>query len=158
MAGLSRPVYPPMRMTSLIIKEQIAMQQAIYDHLRVINSCSSPRRRSSIWQKLNSWGPNCPIYLTKKGSNIRKLWKDVVHGEAVGKLKEALTSSPELRLFALMPARRGLLQPDDNGDWHPIEYFSTTLSDNKRNYSATELECKALHDSLVHWHIFGESL
>ena len=110
-----------------------------------------------------------PLYeLTKKGSIIRRLWRDDVYGEAVDKLKEALASSPVLRLFdpsrpvqiRLDACKKGrglgaiLLQPDDNGDWHPIEYFSKSLSDSERNYSATELECKALHDSLVHWHMY----
>ena len=110
-----------------------------------------------------------PLYaLTKKGVNVRAVWDDNIHGVAMDALKKALTSSPVLRLFD--PARpvqirldackvgRGigaiLLQPDDDGEWHPVEYWSKALSDTERNYSATELECKALHDALLHWHMY----
>jgi hypothetical protein len=106
--------------------------------------------------------------LTKKGINVKKVWKDTVHGVAVDEIKKALCEAPVLRLFdSTKPVQiridackvgRGigaiLLQQDDEGEWHPVEYYSTTLSETERNYAATELECKALHDSLMHWHMY----
>jgi len=110
-----------------------------------------------------------PLYaLTKKGVNVQREWDDRIHGAAMDSLKKALTTAPVLRLFD--PSRpiqirldackvgRGigaiLLQQDDDGEWHPIEYWSKALSATERNYSATELECKGLHDALLHWHMY----
>jgi hypothetical protein len=110
-----------------------------------------------------------PLYaLTKKGVNVRKDWDDDVHGAAMDSLKAALTSAPVLRLFdPSQPIQirldackvgRGigaiLLQPDEEGDWHPVEYWSKSLTATERNYAATELECKVLHDALMHWHMY----
>jgi hypothetical protein len=96
---------------------------------------------------------------------VRRDWDDSVHGAAMDSLKGALTSAPVLRLFdSSKPIQIRLdackvgaifLQPDDDGEWHPIEYWSKALSDAERSYAATELECKALHDSLLHWHMYG---
>ena len=54
-----------------------------------------------------------------------------------------------------------LLQVDDNillaekrEVWQPIAYWSRTLSKEERRYSATELECTGLHDSLIHWRVY----
>ena len=110
-----------------------------------------------------------PLYaLTQKGANVRRDWNDSVHGAAMDGLKAALTSAPVLRLFD--PSKpiqirldackvgRGIgaifLQPDEDNEWHPIEYWSKALSDAERNYAATELECKVLHDALMHWHMY----
>jgi hypothetical protein len=106
--------------------------------------------------------------LTRKGVNVKKVWKDEEHGAAVDAIKKALSEAPVLRLFdSTKPVQiridackvgRGigaiLLQQDEAGEWHPVEYYSCTLSATERNYAATELECKALHDSLLHWHMY----
>ena len=36
-----------------------------------------------------------------------------------------------------------LLQEGDDGQLHPLSYFSSTLDDMQKNYSPTELECWA---------------
>ena len=107
-----------------------------------------------------------PLYdLIKKGVIVESEWKDDVHGEAVKKLKQALTTKPVLmsidpnRPFRLKidACRKGrgigciLEQPDDEGKWHPVSYYSTSLNKAEREYSATELECKALHDCILHY-------
>ena len=35
--------------------------------------------------------------------------------------------------------------------WQPVSYYSSALSKVEREYSATELECKALHDCILHY-------
>ena len=34
-----------------------------------------------------------------------------------------------------------LLQEGDDGQLHPLSYFSSTLDDTQKNYLSTELEC-----------------
>ena len=91
-------------------------------------------------------------------------WKDDVHGEAVKKLKQALTTKSVLmsidpnRPFRLKidACRKGrgigciLEQPDDEGKWHPISYYSTSLNKAERE-NIRLLECKALHDCILHY-------
>ena len=33
----------------------------------------------------------------------------------------------------------------------PVAYLCLKLTETERNYSATDLECKAMHDSILHW-------
>jgi hypothetical protein len=109
-----------------------------------------------------------PLYDALTICNVRRDRDDSVHGAAIDSLKGALTLAPVLRLFdPFKPIQirldacnvgRGIgaifLQPDEDGEWHPIEYWSKALYDAERNYAATELECKALHDSLLRWHMY----
>ena len=111
-----------------------------------------------------------PIQLmTKKGTNIVEAWGQE-QNEAFSLLKKILTSPPVLAPPDLTkPFRvevdacktgRGiggvLLQQDSKktNSWHVIAYYSRALSDAERNYSATELECTALHDTILHWHCY----
>ena len=36
----------------------------------------------------------------------------------------------------------------------PVAYWSRSLSKEERRYSATELECTALHDSILYWRVY----
>ena len=107
-----------------------------------------------------------PLYnLIKKGVIVENEWKKEIHGEAVKELKRALATPPVLmsidssKPFRLKidACRKGrgigciLEQPDDERKWHPVSYYSTSLSGAEREYSATELECKALHDCVLHY-------
>ena len=38
--------------------------------------------------------------------------------------------------------------------WRPVAYWSRVISKEERKYPATELECTALHDSILHWKIY----
>ena len=110
-----------------------------------------------------------PLYdLIRKGVIVEKMWDKEVHSKAVQQIKDALTSKPVLmqvdntRKFRLkVDACRvgrgigGILeQQNAEGKWQPVSYYSSSLSKEERNYSATELECKALHDCILHWAVY----
>jgi hypothetical protein len=44
-----------------------------------------------------------------------------------------------------------LLQKNDVDVFQPVAYWSRALNAPERNYSATELECTALHNTIIHW-------
>ena len=105
-----------------------------------------------------------PLYdLTKKGVIVADVWNDK-HEKAAQYIKDALTSKPVLlqidntKPFRLIvdACRKGhglgaiLEQPDNDGRWHPVAYYSKSLKKAEREYSATELECKILHDAILH--------
>ena len=104
--------------------------------------------------------------LQKKGTDVKTEWDPEVHGVALTKLKQALTTAPILLppdilwLFRLLTdaCKVGhglgaiLMQTHPvTGVWHPVQFWSKALSDAERNYSATELECKCVHDAIIHW-------
>ena len=110
-----------------------------------------------------------PLYdLIRKGVVVESAWDPVKHGEAIQQIKDALTSKPVLmqvdntRKFRLKVdacrVGRGigsiLEQQNDAGKWQPVSYYSSSLSKEERNYSATELECKALHDCILHYAVY----
>ena len=103
--------------------------------------------------------------LMKKDVDVVAAWKTDVHGRALRDLKRILTSSPVLMGIDLKKefrihvdaCKQGrgigavLLQKDDEGRWRPVAYWSHKLTDTERGYSATDLECKGLHDAIIHW-------
>ena len=112
--------------------------------------------------------------MARKGVDIEKDWGPQ-QDAAFEHLKTVITTAPVLALPNLMKkfrvhvdacrVGRGigaiLLQVDDNilsaekrELWQPIAYWSRTLSKEERRYSATELECTGLHDSLIHWRVY----
>ena len=110
-----------------------------------------------------------PLYeLIRKGVIVDQVWDPEKHGEAVRKIKEALTSRPVLmqvdntKKFRLKVdacrVGRGigciLEQENEEGKWQPVSYYSSSLNQTERQYSATELECKALHDCIIHYAIY----
>jgi len=107
-----------------------------------------------------------PIYALRiKGIDIAKAWEDNVHGKALQAIKIILTTEPVLQLpdntkeyyVEVDACRIGrgfgaiLFQKDINNNLHPVAYWSRSLLAAERNYSATNLECTALHDCLMHW-------
>jgi len=44
-----------------------------------------------------------------------------------------------------------LVQEDDFGVLRPVAYYSRSLTERERKYSATMLECTALHNTILHW-------
>ena len=47
-----------------------------------------------------------------------------------------------------------LEQPNSDGKWQSVSYYSQSLNQAERNYSATELECKALRDCILHYKLY----
>jgi hypothetical protein len=47
-----------------------------------------------------------------------------------------------------------LLQLNAKDKYQPVAYWSRGLIPAERNYSATELECTALHDTILHWQVY----
>ena len=106
--------------------------------------------------------------LLRKGVDIETEWKDKVHGQAFELLKKALVSTPVLMLPDLFKefsvhidacrVGRGLaavlMQKGEDGLDHPVAYWSRGLQPAERNHSATELECTALHDAILHWRVY----
>jgi hypothetical protein len=102
--------------------------------------------------------------LSKKGVDVEKAWKKE-QDDAFDSLKEILTSEPVLLIpdvrkpfrIHVDACRVGkgigaiLLQENDEKKFQPVAYWSRALSTPERNYSATELECTALHDTILHW-------
>ena len=110
-----------------------------------------------------------PLYeLIRKGVIVSKEWDQERHGKAVQDIKEALTRKPVLMAVDVTKPFRlkvdacrvgrgigGILeQKNDKGKWQPVSFYSSALRKEERNYSATELECKALHDCIIHWAIY----
>lgn len=81
-------------------------------------------------------------------------------------LKHALSSEPVLAfpntnkpfivdVDASNLAVGGVLsQIDDNGDSHPIAFFSTALVQSQKNWAATTKEAYALIAAIRHWHVY----
>jgi hypothetical protein len=47
-----------------------------------------------------------------------------------------------------------LLQKNDKESCQPVAYLSRGRTAAERNYSATELEFTALHDTILHWQVY----
>jgi len=105
--------------------------------------------------------------LSKKGIDVEAAWQDEQQ-EAFELLKKILTTPPSLLIPDLhKPFRvhvdacrvgKGigavLLQLNDKDKYQPVAYWSRGLIPAERNYSATELECTALHDTILHWQVY----
>jgi len=109
-----------------------------------------------------------PLYaLSKDGVDIQAEWDDNIHGRSLEAVKIIMTSDPVLKLpdsnkenyVDVDACRKGLgfgairYQKHD-GQLHPVAYWSRSLSDSERRYSATNLECTALHAALMHWYVY----
>ncbi|MEI7669821.1 MAG: reverse transcriptase family protein, partial [Pseudomonadota bacterium] len=107
-----------------------------------------------------------PIFqLAGKGVNVEATWDDEIHGKALQLLKKILTSEPVLILpdnskkfhIVVDACRVGrgfgaiLMQKGEDEILHPVAYWSRSLLKAERNYSATDLECTAMHDAILHW-------
>ena len=112
--------------------------------------------------------------LARKNANIQANW-GIDQDNALIKLKEALTTAPVLAMpdvnkkfrihvdacrigrgigAILLQQDEEILAREQREHWRPIAYWSRSLSKEERRYSATELECTALHDSILHWKIY----
>jgi hypothetical protein len=103
--------------------------------------------------------------LLKNNVDVGKAWKPEIHGKALEELKRVLTSAPVVMLcdpskeyrIHVDACKQGrgigavLLQKDKDGRWRPVAYRSHKLTGTERGYSATDLECKAMHDAIIHW-------
>ncbi|UYV71404.1 hypothetical protein LAZ67_8003007 [Cordylochernes scorpioides] len=81
-------------------------------------------------------------------------------------LKSSLTASPVLHIFkedlpcflycdASTLGISGILkQKDENGEEHPVQYFSRSLRKYEQNYSISELECLAIIESIEYFRVY----
>jgi hypothetical protein len=47
-----------------------------------------------------------------------------------------------------------LLQQGDANEWRPVSWWSRSLSPDEKEYSPTELDCKALHDIIMYFDVY----
>ena len=105
-----------------------------------------------------------PLYrLTKKG--VKFEWKEEQE-RAFNEVKKILMTDPVLRIFN--PQRETILYTDaskigigailkqkcEDDLEHPVGYFSKRLLPYQINYSASELECLAIIESIEYWHFY----
>ncbi|UYV77655.1 hypothetical protein LAZ67_15001827 [Cordylochernes scorpioides] len=81
-------------------------------------------------------------------------------------LKSSLTASPVSHIFkedlpcflycnASTLGISGILkQKDENGEEHPVQYFSRSLRKYEQNYSISELECLAIIESIEYFRVY----
>lgn len=113
--------------------------------------------------------------LNRKNIDIEAEWAEK-HEKALNELKRILTTSPVLMIYIphgkcrihvdACKVGRGfgavLLQADpdrgldEKGEPYlrPVCYWSRQLTTVERNISSVELECTAMHDAILHWHIY----
>ena len=107
--------------------------------------------------------------LTK--SSVKYLWTEDAE-TAFQELKKRLTSAPVLRIFD--PARKTrivadaskfalgacLQQLQDDGEYHPVSFYSRTFNDAERNYPIRQQELLALIASLRQWrhYLYGTEM
>ena len=105
--------------------------------------------------------------LTKKGVNIKASWNSECQA-CFDNIKRILTTLPVLMIpdpgrpfyIHVDACRVGrglgavLLQRGPVGSLQPVAYWSRSLSDAERKFSATELECTAVHDVILHFRTF----
>ena len=112
---------------------------------------------ASTFQTSQNW-PNRSQTSLKK--NKQFIWSED-QMRSFNKFKELLASSPvrhiydhnkhcELHTDASTIGIAGILIQDS----HPIGYYSRKLSDAETRYTATELECLAVHDSIKYFRIY----
>ena len=81
-------------------------------------------------------------------------------------LKRELTQPPVLAIFdpkkscilytdaSSIGLGATLMQKDEDGHEHPIEYFSKQLNEAQENYNASELECLAVVEAVKHFEVY----
>ena len=101
--------------------------------------------------------------LTKKEEPF--IWTEE-QDSAFTKLKNACTKQDVLTFFdpakpnrietdeSDLAIRAYLLQPDDQGRWHPIAYYSRKLSPAEQNYDIADKELLAIIACLEEWHVY----
>ena len=127
-------------------------------------------RRRALSLHTNCWSHSIPTAapltdLTRKTQPTQVVWTAEC-GIAFSKLKEALYSAPVLtcpdfeKVFVLQTdaSERGvgavLSQVNDEGQDHPVAYFSRKLLPREEKYSTIEKECLAIKLSVQIFHVY----
>ncbi|RWS01610.1 Retrotransposable element Tf2 protein type 1-like protein [Dinothrombium tinctorium] len=110
-----------------------------------------------------------PLYkLLKKNEQFK--WCDNCEN-SFNLIKDYLISSPILRIYdpnahcyiftdaSKIGIGAVLKQKDENGNMHPVAYFSKKLLSYQQNYSITEIECLAIVEAINFWHhyLYGKN-
>jgi len=104
-----------------------------------------------------------PLTELTKGVITRAVVLDMAQRASFLRLKEMMLTAPAMSLidpskpFVLQCDASAfaigavLMQPDENGDLHPVGYFSKKLSDAQQKYTVTARELLAIVESFKHW-------
>lgn len=145
----------------------------VNDNLKAIREFATPKSKRDVrrWLgKINFYYKFIrdpvhklePLYDLLRGDKTRFVWTKEAD-RAFESIKDYLCSSPVLAIFD--PSKKIIVQtdassagigavlkqPDQNGDLHPVAYFSKRLSPTQKKKPVTYQECLAIKEAVVYW-------
>lgn len=147
--------------------------QPLIDHIEAVQKLPEPKNVNELQRVLGKINysrkfiPNLTELLAPLFNLLNKsvefVWTESC-SNALQTAKNILCSEPVLKPFDSRKECRlyvdasaigigGVLkQVQENGEEHPVSYFSRTLNSYQKNYSATEKECLAIVEAIDHYH------
>ena len=142
------------------------------DYLTAVKNFPVPKTRKNIRQFLgkvnfhHKFIPQSAIVLDPLHNLLRKdvkfIWSEECQ-ESFDKIKELLCSEPILKIFdpelpiniytdaSIKGVGAVLKQERQNGDNHPVAYFSKKLTEPQKKKKAIYLECLAIKEAVKYW-------
>eukprot|EP00963_Diacronema_lutheri_P005014 scaffold369_cov425-Pavlova_lutheri.AAC.3 len=147
--------------------QQFPRPQSQRDNMAFLGLCQFYMRFVPHYAELTA--PLTELNQASMKHGFTSYWKDPQE-EAYNKLVAALTNPPVLALFdedRPIPVETDasdigmgavLMQQDEQGEWHPVEYWSKKLNQAQQNYHPAEKETCAILYALQHWRhlLFGQ--